>query len=295
MDIQSRKTIAAILIIVVVVLISTIVTAVSSSSFYQNIPEFDAWTPLPSKTQPDTPSSSEITESSNFTAAPERSTVTPSPDQTNQDCTYPPEYWKDHVELWPQQMVIGEITYSRENINQILRDQSVNVRNDLILQLYFAYLNSIYNADSTAIDSTITDVNRWLKEHSSTDPLSETDLDDAEAYVWKLYDFNIGLIGPGPCPPYKAYTPTPSKTPSALDWTATPTPSATLTPTRYFVTYIPTATATKTDKPDRPTEEVKPPPKPSATSKPAPKPTQEPTKPPEPTEPPQPPTPTPAD
>jgi hypothetical protein len=155
-------------------------------------------------------------------------------------CTYPAPYWADHLEAWPAQVVIANLTYSKQ---QVVSASTIsdNVPGSLLIQLNSAYLNLLNGADTTHVADTINSSANWLASHPGGSAISDTDLQAAVALGIILENFNNGKLGPGLCTdapvqasPADSPTPGPSATPGVSQ-----TPTRTLTPTR---TPIPTRT-----------------------------------------------------
>jgi hypothetical protein len=117
-------------------------------------------------------------------------------------CTLTQGYWKNHASAWPvEQLTIGTVTYSKEQLLQIL-NQPVrgNGLVSLAKQLIAAELNIASGATSTDVDQAIADANALIGGRvippvgsdylspSSTSSLNNT-----------LTSFNEGDIGPGHC------------------------------------------------------------------------------------------------
>jgi hypothetical protein len=307
----SKKTfIVALAIILFVVGVSVGGTIILSSFSYQNLPENEEWTPRPSLTPSLTPVIEEGLSGLDPSSTP---SLTPT---ARQNCTYPLSYWVENEERWPLQTVFGYRSFFVVDIQGILEEKNRDLQDELVLQMYFVYLNILFGADDETIAHTLEEADDWLKENIDNDSISSEVRLAGITLAGTLSDFNLGVIGPGPCYPYLR----PTLMPTAFDpSTSTPEVSSTpgVTPTRPFITFTPTptSTATKKDADPDPTRTLRPatntpPPPPTSTDQPTqPPPTQPPTQPPTsappentpvptqppaPTDPPQPPSPTPA-
>jgi hypothetical protein len=191
------------------------------------------------------------------------------------NCTYSVLYWFYHLENWPPQIVVGSLTYSKEEALAILQASNPGSAGSLFSQLHGAILNYLAGADFEAVKQTAIDASSWLNNHPEGVEISEEDRQTALALERALEDYNKGVTGPGRCPDepvVPALAPT-----SAPTLTDTPNPTITGTNTPVSTRPKPTPTDTRRPRPAKPTSE--PPPQPTETPPPPP-----------PTDPPQPPT-----
>jgi hypothetical protein len=304
MNLRDHRTyIFIIAIITIIVSISLVIPLVYFSESYNSVMTDEEWNPVVTATPFPTLVPT-------ITLTPEKRSIitfTSTPTfETNAHCTYPLEYWLEHTELWFD-MLVGNIIYSKSDIREIIDNKLQDEKQILLIELYIANLNIISGADSTIIEDTIVETNKWFQNNSHQEQMTEEEYFASTQLIQTLMDFNYGFIGPGLCPPYES--PTRIIVESVPTVTVSPTPTSTAT--RFLVTLRPSDTATPTKTPKKkldPTNTLKPTSKPATktpapqpTSKPTSKPTSappedtpKPTNPPEPTDPPKPPTPTPA-
>lgn len=181
----------------------------------------------------------------------------------DKNCTYPVYFWKEHPELYPAQIVIGNDIYQPKEIATVLADASKDPVNQLKVQLVGAFLNIASGADERSIEVTIFQAYGWLIRNPAGTDLSDSEHEAGTRLLDLLVAYNMGLTGIAPCEPglfqnstqtstatetsTLQVTPTPSETP-------TTTPSETPTPIKYTATATykfiqPTRTATRTTEP----------------------------------------------
>ncbi|HZD55106.1 MAG TPA: hypothetical protein VE136_00160 [Anaerolineales bacterium] len=208
---------------------------------------------------------------------PPASNLSPTPEK---NCTYPATYWKDHPEAWlAENILIGELTYTKEDAISILETDTEDVPTNVLKQLFATILNILKGADASRIENSVVTTIDWLGQHSPDSQLSETDQLTGMGLIDVLEKYNGGQTDPQLCPDAPR--------------TPTPTPTFTNTPTRTRspFTVAPPTSATPTKKPGegQPGKPATNTPQPQATEPP---PTQPPPTQPPPTQPPPPPTPT---
>ena len=192
-------------------------------------------------------------------------TASPLPER---NCTYPANYWFNHIESWPAQVIVNDLNYTKEDAVGWIETDSVDVFTLLFLHFHVAYLNILSGADSSDANLAMIEANRWLANHPAGSPLVEEDGlygMDLAAYLSR---FNDGRLGPGRCADESSSGKNNQKivlplvfstTPSAiglfnpvnatLQFTLTPTGGsqhATRTPLRFPGSAIPTSTSRPT-------------------------------------------------
>jgi hypothetical protein len=207
----------------------------------------------------------------------------PSPSSTivapvvGKNCTYPVSYWQNHPEFYPSQLVIGRQVYKEKDILGIFLDGTRDPSVQLQAQLIGAYMNFLYGADQSYIETTIFEAYGWLVQHPAGSALTDGERDAGIRLYNLLEAYNLGSTGVAACEPGLTLTlteaSTATETPTILltmtpSETETSTPSETPTPTELTMTatyYIinPTRTATQiivptsqvpTNTPVQPTE-----------------------------------------
>jgi hypothetical protein len=181
----------------------------------------------------------------------------------DKNCTYPVYFWKEHPELYPAQIVIGNDIYQPKEIASVLADASEDPVNQLKVQLVGAFLNIASGADESSIEVTIFQAYGWLVRNPAGTDLSDSEHEAGTRLLDLLVAYNMGLTGIAPCEPgLPQYSTQPSTatetstlqvTPSPSE-TPTTTPSETPTPIEYTATATyefiqPTRAATRTTAP----------------------------------------------
>ncbi|MBI3537664.1 MAG: hypothetical protein HY070_08925, partial [Chloroflexi bacterium] len=143
------------------------------------------------------------------------------------NCTYTIGYWKNHPENWPSNtVVLGSTTYVKSAGIAILSDPvGSDATHQLAAQLIAAKLNVLKGANNSAIASTITSADNFLKTNPYNSNPKGAARDTAISLAATLENWNTGKTGPGHCDDENA---TPTKTSAS---TNTPAPSATPNPT----------------------------------------------------------------
>jgi hypothetical protein len=126
------------------------------------------------------------------------------------NCTYPLEYWIERPASWPENVMIGETSYSREEMLAIFKAEETEQAYVLLRGMYTAFLNVLHGADLTSVEEVILDANTWLSLNPPGSPLSEFNLRRGAELASLLEGFNNGVFGPGACPD----APVPSETTS---------------------------------------------------------------------------------
>lgn len=118
-------------------------------------------------------------------------------------CTLTQGYWQNHEEDWPvDELTLGGRVYSRDALLDLLDRATRGDRSlQLAHQLIAARLNEERGADTSALGTTMDDVDTWLAAHDDGDglPFGTRSWDGAEAWHDSLDAFNNGEIGPGHC------------------------------------------------------------------------------------------------
>jgi hypothetical protein len=138
------------------------------------------------------------------------------------NCTYHSFYWKERPEVWPTEVVLGEMNYHREEIRLYFSTETNDLQAHLITQMYTAFLNILYGADISTIHEILIQADNWLALNPTGGGLSEFNLQRGRELAGLLEGYNLGIFGPGAC---LDAPPTPTAVP-----TQTP-PSRTNTPT----------------------------------------------------------------
>jgi hypothetical protein len=128
-----------------------------------------------------------------------------------ENCTLTQGFWKNH-EDWPvEELTLGGITYTKEELLAILRTPPRgDVTYILAHQLIAAMLNVAHGADPAAIESTLADADAFLAAHPlGSKPRGEDRTAGADLAA-SLDDYNNGVTGPGHCD----FTPLPSPSPT---------------------------------------------------------------------------------
>ncbi len=191
------------------------------------------------------------------------------------DCTYSGYYYSMHPELLPNNLLVGETSYSKQEGTGLLTAGAKDPIKQLDYQAYIATLNIQHGASHVDIDQTLAEANNWLALRPVGSVLSSFDQALAQTLSQNLADYNDGITGPGACPnqpnppgmvptatetlqptatrrptptslpPSAPTAPTQNNQPAPVPPTATPTSTATFT-SAPTATLIPTATSTPT-------------------------------------------------
>jgi hypothetical protein len=211
-------------------------------------------------------------------------TLTPTATSTDQastptatlsgNCTYTMNYWRMNSSAWRMEnILLGNLSYTKAEAIEIFNLEDPNPTERLMIQFFTALLNSLNGADSSEIDPVMIEARDWLILRPHGINLTEAEIIEVGTYTDQLQEFNLGIVGPGPCGD-EPITPTPTVS-------LTPTPTATSTPASSISNFTPTATKsnsggsgnrpkpTNTPKPIQPTNT----PQPAPTNTPKPPPT----------------------
>ena len=144
------------------------------------------------------------------------------------NCTYTIGYWKNHPDAWPaSQVTLGNTVYQKAAAIAILSNPGgSDATNQLAAQLIAAKLNVLKGANNSAIASTITQADNFLKSNPYGSNPQGANRTTAVNLGAALENWNSGKTGPGHCD--DASAPTPTKTTASK--TNTPAQNATNTP-----------------------------------------------------------------
>jgi len=117
------------IIIIVMIVIGVAIPMVIYSNSYSEVPGIDAWTPLSTGT----PTQVLIASSTQPPLHMPSPTVLSSP-VADTNCVYPLAYWIENPEYWLD-MLVGDIMYSVDNIEEVLENPSSEVYDNLLRQL----------------------------------------------------------------------------------------------------------------------------------------------------------------
>jgi len=200
---------------------------------------------------------------------PWRQTGEPDPSNTysilriKKNCTYPMTYWKEHIELYPPNIVLGSIEYQAEEIQILLANEEAGPVESLQVQLLVVFMNTLSGSDQSLIEATIFQAYQWLAQHPKGSQISDSELEQGSRLHAVLEAYNLGLAGVAPCPDWilpaesvsviVSLTATSSSTVPPSQ-TISPTPSQTPTPT--FQPTIPIWTAIQPTQTRTPTTQA---------------------------------------
>ncbi len=135
------------------------------------------------------------------------------------NCTYTIGYWKNHPEAWPvNSVVLGNTTYVKAAGIAILGNPGgADATYQLAAQLIAAKLNVVKGANNSAIASTITQADNFLKSKPYGSNPQGSDRTTAINLATALENWNSGKTGPGHCDDETTGgNPTPTKTKTPL-------------------------------------------------------------------------------
>jgi hypothetical protein len=173
----------------------------------------------------------------------------------NTNCTYHYYFWVGRPDSWPGEIVMGNVTYTREDLFEIVTLVSEDTSTRLIQQLFATYLNVLYGSDVTSVKTVIEDSNNWLISYPPESQLSEFNNQRGRSLIALLTGYNEGGFGPGICPdapptPDLTASVIPTETPLPPTPTQTPVPpSRTPAPSRLQPGPTSTPAATSTSPP----------------------------------------------
>jgi hypothetical protein len=117
-----------------------------------------------------------------------------------QNCTFPAEYWKDHLENWQFAVItIGGKTYSKQEALVFYDSQPKNTYLFIYEQVFTIANNILSGADPQVIDQVLVQMNRWLDEHPVGSLISEAEQNTGIYLARQIELYNLGFIGPGLC------------------------------------------------------------------------------------------------
>jgi len=115
-----------------------------------------------------------------------------------------PGYWKNHPEEWPATIVVGGVTYTRDEALAFFGNVSKDKRVTMFASLVSAKLNVGIGNDSSCVSSTIAKADDWMATYGA--PGSGAGV-HAASYAWKLGEplhrlmdnYNNGML----CAPHR--------------------------------------------------------------------------------------------
>jgi len=119
----------------------------------------------------------------------------------NMNCTYTQGFWKTHEEAWSTSLTLGTVTYSKQELLDILHEPARG--NGLVIlahQLIAVLLNADQGADVSSIQTQI-DAAHGLIGSRVIPPIGGDSVppSSVSSLAQTLDDFNNGIIGPGHC------------------------------------------------------------------------------------------------
>jgi hypothetical protein len=175
----------------------------------------------------------------------------------NTNCTYHYYFWMGRPDSWPAEIIMGNVSYTRDDLFDVISLESEDTSTRLIQQLFATFLNVLYGSDVTSVKTVIEDSNNWLVSHPPGSQLSEFNHQRGRTLISLLAGYNEGAFGPGTCsdvPPTPDLTASVIPTETPLPPTPTPTqtpvlPSRTPAPSRLQPGPTSTPAATSTSPP----------------------------------------------
>jgi len=232
-------------LVVIVVVAIAVSNLISNFLLPEEVVKVSVVPPTPSDTPIDPTGTLIPTPTVTNTSSPTPFAKVISTGTSNYNCTFPASSWKENPEAWfSQSFRVGNVIYDKQQVLDILSDQSDDVSINLLQQLVTVVLNQQNGADPNAVLTTLNTAIEWLGEHPVGSPLSDSARQEALAMIEALKDFNSGVTGPGLCS-YKL---------SASTATSTLTPSAISSPTSNLPTHVyiaPSPVPTRTPRPPR--------------------------------------------
>jgi hypothetical protein len=154
-------------------------------------------------------------------------------------CVHSVIYWSDHSEAWPINVIIGNITYTKEEEIAFYKTPIKDLNDYLFIQMTTAFLNFNNGSLSNGVEKTITDAAFWLENHPSGSKINESTRQTGNFLGVTLADYNNGKLGPALC----------ANEPTSVPFKEIPSPTPTNTSTAT-ITRLPTRTASDTPKPE---------------------------------------------
>jgi hypothetical protein len=212
-------------------------------------------TPTPTPTVTATPSATPTaTATPTPTPTPTRASPTPTatatatPTTTPSNCVRGQGYWRTHAE-WPvTELQLGNVTYSREELQSILENpERLNGLVIVARKEIAAKLNIASGADASCIQQTLADLDAFIGD-LVVPPVGNgfLSLRDTSGYVITLTHYNGGSLCSPPCD----HAPPTRPTPTPRTNTGTPAPRPTPIPR---VTPVPPPPSPRPTPPPRPT------------------------------------------
>ncbi len=160
-------------------------------------------------------------------------TATATPSVTPFNCVFGQGYWKNHAE-WPvTQLQLGNVTYSREQLQSILENAvRTNGLVSVAHQEIAAKLNIASGADGSCIQQTLGDLDAFIGD-LIIPPVGNGFLSprDTAGYVSTLTQYNEGFLCSPPCgEPAPSTRPTPVPRPNSGSPPPRPVPPPHITP-----------------------------------------------------------------
>src|SRR4030065_785984 len=115
--------------------------------------------------------------------------------RVEKNCTYPISYWKEHPELYPPGLVLGNKVYQVNDIQGILSGEVQDSSAQLQAQLVGTFLNILSGADQGLIETTIFQSYNWLIQHPDGSQISDSERETGLRYYNVLEAYNLGLAG----------------------------------------------------------------------------------------------------
>jgi hypothetical protein len=115
-------------------------------------------------------------------------------------CTHPPEYWIERPQTWPEQVSLGEVIYSRAEMQELFRSQDDLPASVLLRSMYITLLNALNGADITSVSQVLEEANQWLVASPPGTRLSDFNRRRGLELSALLESYNRGDFGPGQCP-----------------------------------------------------------------------------------------------
>src|SRR5262249_22620535 len=155
-------------------------------------------------------------------------TATATPSVTPSNCVRGQGYWRNHAE-WPvTELQLGNVTYSREELQSIMENpERINGLVTVAHKEIAANLNIASGADGSCIQQTLADLDAFIGD-LVVPPVGSGFLSprDVEGYVSTLTHYNGGKL----CSPFCDIVPLTRPTPTARPNSGTPAPRPTPVP-----------------------------------------------------------------
>jgi hypothetical protein len=127
--------------------------------------------------------------------------LNPNPDPTSTpNCTYTIGYWINQPELWPPEVSLGGVVYTREDAYLALVAEDDDIWNIVLKEAYVVLLNIYHGASRDRIETTLMEADDWLRKNPAGSDLSQFNQQQGLSFANQLSDFNNGLLWPRSCP-----------------------------------------------------------------------------------------------